>query len=282
MNNAGIICDLEYSRHPLFKSYYYAIVNAIKQTPKLVNGAEDLSGLKTLFIPDDHYGVHKNIWQQEKFIDYVNAKDIRVIAFTGEKTLNSFFPWNADNLKQLNKFKNLHHYMSDVDDCIALGRNLNRISISKNVFPAINQKDKINKIVFIGNTKCKSYNERKEVINDLTKIMKVDVISPTFEKWENYMRCISQYRFVFSPIGNANFFTMRFYEVLSVGSIPIHQIRNNTLSYYDIEGAFDDCIFFENVNELPEKINKCTLQKSHNMLWMEDNIEMLLRKDGLI
>jgi hypothetical protein len=96
------------------------------------------------------------------------------------------------------------------------------------------------------------------------------------------MKTIAGYRFVLSPIGNGNFFTMRFYETLAVGSIPVHQIRNNTLQYYDLEAKFDDCIYFEEPLELKEKIYNFTPLVSHNKLWMEDNVEMLLKKDGLL
>ena len=96
------------------------------------------------------------------------------------------------------------------------------------------------------------------------------------------MQTIARYRFVLSPIGNGNTFPMRFYEVLLVKSIPIHQIRENTLKYYDIEAEYDDCIYFKEPEELQDKIKESTLLTSHNEFWLEDYIKKLLTEDGLL
>jgi hypothetical protein len=100
--------------------------------------------------------------------------------------------------------------------------------------------------------------------------------------WEKYMRMLSHHRFVFSPIGNGNFFTMRFYEALAVQSIPIHQVRNDTLEYYDLEAQFEDCIFFEDPREVADKVKNFKHKKSHNMIWMEDWMKVLLTDDNLL
>ena len=96
------------------------------------------------------------------------------------------------------------------------------------------------------------------------------------------METLAKYRFVFYPIGNGNFLAFRFYEILLAKSIPICQVRKNTLKYYDIEAKFDDCIFFEQVEELPEKIQNFTLQHSSSELWAEDYLGKILKRDGLL
>lgn len=281
-NKIGIICDLDYAPHPLFKSFCYAIAN-IYQVPKIVKIIPDLVGLDMLFIGDDHYYYHKIIWQQSGFIEYCNDHHIVVISFTTEKIHGTIWECNVENLNIIRKVKDLYHYTSDIDDCNLLGTRMGRITISKSVYPhSVNIKNKKNKAVFIGSVNCETYNERKQVLDEIGKIIDIDIITTKVEKWEDYMQLIAGYRFVLCPVGNANFFGMRFFEVLSVKSIPIQQVRSNTLEHYDIEREFNDCIFFEKVEELPKKLKSFKKEVSNNMLWMEDNIESLLRKDGLL
>jgi hypothetical protein len=282
MIKIGLICDLSYSGHPEFKSFCYALTN-LYHVPKIVKTIPDLQDLEILFIGDDHYYYHKVIWRQPRFIEYCNAHNIVVVVFTTEKIHDTIWAGNVENFEHLKQIKNLYHYTSDVDECELLGTRLHRITISRSVYPhSVNCKDKKDRAIFIGNTNCESYNERKAVLAEVGKIIDIDIIETKVPSWEDYMQFIAGYRFVFSPIGNANFFTMRFYETLAVKSIPIHQVRSNTLKYYNIESKFDDCIFFEEPKELPDKLKKFTQQISHNMFWMEDNLELLLQKDGLL
>jgi len=278
----GIVCDTAYSRHHLFMSYYNSVSNLYGK-PQLVTNIHNLEGLELLFIGDDHYQVHKEIWQQPGFIEYCNKHSIKVAALTNERILNSFFSWNKDSLLKLKEFDQLYHYANDVDDCDMLGLKLNRTAPSKS-FKAqfIRPEVKKDKALWLGRTDCKSYDERKDVINILKKTIELDVIESTIPKWSDYVAKISEYRFILSPIGNGNFFPMRVYEALAVGSIPIHQVRENTLDLYDIEKGFDDCIFFTSPNELKDKIENCTLQKSHNVIWMEDNLQIMLKLDNLL
>lgn len=284
MKKVGIICDLNYSRHPLFKNYYYAIEYLYGAT-RLVTTINDLYDLDILFIGDDHWITHKLIWQDEDFIKRCNVLNIKVVVFTTEKILNSNFPWNVQINESLMLFNKLYHYTIDVDDCIALKTKLNRVLISrhyKNYFPP--QEEKLDKIVFIGRTDCTwgSYSNRSETLRELAEVISIDILPSTIETWEEYMQTIARYRFVLSPIGNANTFPLRFYETLLVRSIPLHQITENTLQYYDIEAGFDDCIYFKDPGELPEKIKNCTITHSYNELWLEDYIKNLLKGDELL
>jgi hypothetical protein len=284
MNKVGIICDLGYERHHLFKSYYHSICN-IFGGATLVRSIDDLYGLEMVFIGDDHYGPHKDIWQSRLFIPYCNINRIKVIVFTNEKILNSYFPWNAKDLVLLNKFKHLYHYTIDVDDCVSLNLKLNRTAISRSLKGLItNQEQKIDKAVFIGKVKCSmdSYSERKTLIPEIAKVIDLDVIESTIPSWDVYFNTIAKYKYVLSPIGNGNFFPMRFYEALAVGAIPIHQVRENTLAYYDREATFKDCIFFQDIKELKTKLDAFNQKAGQNVIWMEDNIELLLKSDDLI
>ena len=278
----GIICDLGYERHPLFKSYYYAL-QALFDDVRIIKDKQELLNIDLLVVGDDHYAEHKQVLQQQGFIGCCNALDLPVLVLTIEKTLNSYFPWNEDNLKALSKIKHLYHYMADVDDCVALGTKVHKISISKkyeNVFDVEQKKDAV---VFIGSTECKqnSYKNRKSLLTEAQKVIDVDIIEPNFTFWEEYMETMAQYRFVLSPLGNGNILALRFYEILCVGAIPIQQVKANTLSYYDVESRFEDCIFFKGVSEIKEKIENCKLQKSYNRVWTENHLELILKKEGL-
>jgi len=282
MSKVGIICDLMYKRHHLFQSYYHSVTHFYGPL-KVVKTVPDLEGLEILFIGDDHYQVHKEVWQQNGFIRYCNIHKIKVVVLTNEKILNSFFPWNKDNLLRLKELDYLYHYTNDVDDCDLLGLKLNRQAMSKFFKPYINiPKNKKDKVLFIGRTDCASYVERKEVIREVQKYLEMDIVSSTIPLWEDYLNLISEYKYVLSPIGNGNFFPMRFYEALAVKSIPIHQVRGNTLDLYNIESKFEDCIFFKNPAELKDKLRNFTSPDTRNELWMEDNLEVLLKLDNLL
>jgi hypothetical protein len=280
----GIICDLSYMRHHLFKSYYHSVKNIYGQIPKVINSIQDLKGIQILFIGDDHYSPHKTVWQSKDFIEYCNINGIQVVVMTNESIVHTYFPWNLEDLKKLNRFKYLYHYGNDGDDCWELGLKLNRTAPSiwfKPEFTVpIPKKDKI---VFIGKTECpkNSYQSRKQLLTELQKIVEVDIIESNIPSWQDYVKLIAGYRFVLSPLGNGNFFPMRFYEALAVGSIPIHQVKKDTLETYWVEAKFDDCIFFEHPNELKVKIQNCEFEKSHNMFWMEENLKINLIKDQL-
>lgn len=285
MGKVGIICDLNYSRHTLFISYYYTVKNLFG-SPRIVNSVDDLYGIKLLFIGDDHYYIHKDIWQSEGFIAYCNVNNIKVVVLTNEKILDSYFPWNVNNLKLLEKFKYLYHYVSDVDDCIKLGLKIHRMQPSlhfKNVMTI--DATKKDRIVFIGKVDCPmdSYNDRKLLLEKIKKVIEIDIIDVTKGiEWEKYLQITAGYRFALSPFGVGNFFPMRFYEALLVKSIPIQQIKENTLQYYDVEATFDDCIFFQKPDEIPEKIQNCTLKSSHTKVWLEDSLKKRLEEDHLI
>ena len=283
MDKVGIICDLNNDRHPLFKNYYYAVCN-LYDTVRLVNCVKDLEGLSLLFIGDDHYVPHKTVWQSEGFISYCNDNSVKVVVITDEKILDSFFPWNETMLYRLNEFKYLYHYAADIDDCRRLGLKLCRISLSRTIVNNIradwtNKKDRM---VFFGNVNHVSYQERSGVLTELKKLMDFDVIFSADYTWEQYIETLAQYRFVFSPVGNHNGFCMRFYEILAVHSIPVQQVRQDTFEYYKEESLFDDCIYFQDVREIPQKIRDCAFLRSHSELWLEDCLKKLLIEDNLL
>jgi hypothetical protein len=285
MKNIGIICDLSYSRHRQFRNYYHAL-EYLYQPPRIVTTAEGLEGLDILFIGDDHFYNHKPVFTAPGFVDRCNADNIHVVVFTSEKMFGSKFPWNEDNYHFLQTIKNLHHFAYDVDDCEKCGLKLHRLAMSNyySEFYKMQPENKTNKVLFIGSTKCThdSYKDRLKTLNEVQKYISIDIFPPEIETWEEYMRLLSKYRFVLSPLGNGNALVTRFYEILLIKSIPIQQVNDNTLKYYDIESKFDDVIYFKNPAELPDKINSCTLKASHSELWLEDYLKVILTKEGLL
>jgi len=277
----GLICDIDYDHHILFKNYYYALTSLYKNI-KIVKDVNDLYDIEMLIIANDHFESHKIIWKNDLFINCVNTLDLKVVVFSTERIMDSFFPWNVDNQRNLEKFKNLYQYVL-VDDINKLNKKHHRCLISKFYKNIVNIPDeKINKAIFIGSTNSHSYINRIELLSKIGKILPIDIIDSKNDNWIDYIKTLSKYRFVFSPMGNMDGFPLRFYETLLVKSIPIQQINPIHLSKYDIESKFDDCIFFYTVEELDEKIKNFNLTRSYNELWLEDHIEELLKNDNLI
>lgn len=281
MLRVGLICDTSFSRHKQFVSYLYA-VERLLGPPVIIKDKRELAKIDLLIVGDDHYYGHKNILHQPGFIGICNTFNIHVLVLTTEKIFDSVFPWNEGNYEMLKQIRHLHHYTADIDDCRRLNTGLHRITISERFNRKFYCNRKKNKMVFIGKTKCElnSYKERIAVLEKVKDLVDIDIIESKFNNWDDYMRAMAEYRFVFCPVGNANFFPIRFYEVLAVGSIPVQQVKDNTLNWYDIEAKFKDCIFFRDVEDVPEKIETCTFEESNSGYWMEDNLRSILSREG--
>lgn len=284
MYQVGIICDLTWRRHRQFQNYYHAI-ETLYGSVRIVNSVEGLEGLEILFIGDDHFYNHRPVFTADGFVDYCNDHHIEVVVFSSEKIFGSKFPWNENNYYFLRYFKYLHHYAYDVDDCEKLGVPLHRLAMSKYYSNFGNKPEgKLDEVVFIGSTKCEkgSYDDRAAMLQKIFQYIDVTVIESKIHHWEDYMSVLSEYRFILSPLGNANALVTRFYEALLLRAIPIQQVTPKILKYYDIEAKFDDVIYFSDPAELPERIAKCKYQTSHSEIWIEDYFQTILTKEGLL
>ncbi len=280
-NKVGLICDLEYSHHILFKNYYYAI-KSLFDNVKMIANVNDLYDIDMLIISNDHFHTHINIWKNDNFINIVNTLNLTVVVFSTERIMDSFYPWNVDNQNNLVRFNKLYQYCL-VDDIDKLNRKLHRCLISKHYKDILDfSTEKMDKAIFIGNTHIHCYGDRIETLSKIDKFLPIDIMQSKQDEWINYIELLSKYRFVFCPVGNMDGFSLRFYEALLVKSIPIQQINPIYLNRYEIESSFDDCIFFHKVEELEEKLKNFTLTRSHHELWLEDHIEELLKNDNLI
>lgn len=271
MKSIGLVCNTTYKKSACFSSFYYAIHNIFNDV-KLVKSHEDLGDIEYLFIVNEHFIPHKNIWNNSLFVDICNSNNIDVFVFSGEKIFNSFFPHNIEVQRSIEKFTNLYQYAYDTEDVSVLQRPLFRPCLSKKyvVNATINKK---NKTCFIGSTSCGSYKERNDALRVASKIIEIDFLPPVSD-WNDYIRVLSEYKFVFNPLGNASGFNFRFYETLTAHSIPIQQFKGDMLKVYDIESSFKDCVYFDSnsVTSIVEQMNSISSDCSHNKIWLEDHI----------
>lgn len=279
--NAGVICDLGYTLSTCYSNYYKAICNIFNNVT-LVQSINDLDKIDLLFMGNDHHQGHLNIWRNESFINKCNNLKIPVYVYTAEYVGSSMFPWNTEIQKDLQKFTNLNQRMIDVNDCKTYGTAIARCACSKDLsyVKSYSPLEKLNKCVFIG----KLYPEREKLIKELySKGFEVEVFAYGMCDWDTYMKVIAQYRFVLSPYSNdSNSFHLKFYEALMVGSIPLHQVYEDTLNYYPIEAQLPDAIYFTTADELISKVSQCELTQSSSDIWLEDELINFFKETKVI
>jgi hypothetical protein len=254
-----------------------------KNNIKDFDNLSDLDEAKMVFILDEHFLTHVNIWNDIKFIEKCNDLNIKVIILNNEKIYNTIFTINEEYQKILNLLNNKIQYVVDIDDARITKNKLNKLLVSKKYKNIEKSKTKKDKIVFIGRTNDISYKERKSIIKKVSLIKEMDVIERDYNRTiYEYLYILSQYKYCLSPFGNINGFIMRFYEILLAGSIPIQQINEDVEEYYKDEMEFDDCIYFKDVSELPDKIKNMPYENSNRELWLEDYLKKIFKEDNLL
>jgi hypothetical protein len=272
----GIVVDPNYNNHTHIgiQSYYLAFKN-IFQDLIFVQSDEDVKNINFLFIAAPCFYPHRKIWENKKFINMCNQKNINVFAFSNEKIYDSYYNHNLEIQKNLSCFKNLNQFCIDTEDVQKIGSNFFRGTISKvfSKYEKYHKIDKKDKVVFIGTKDCPSYfGKRKKIIEEISKNIEIDF----FEKvnsWEEYINILGTYQYVLSPLGNSSCLNLRFYETLLVGSIPIQEINQGISKFYTEEINTPECIFFESEN-FPITLQKkdATINKKYPMFWLEDEI----------
>jgi hypothetical protein len=269
----GILTNLEYDKHWIFKNYYYSLVNVYgEDNVTRVENINDLNNIKVLFIGDEHFMPNKYIWMNDNFIDKCNELKIRVFIFNNEKIFNSMFPWNEDIQKNVNKFNYCDQIVYDVDDSDLMGVNVNKTYMSKYFLGGVNiATEKKDKIVFIGNFSNNTYDNRKTFLNEIKNRVDIDILqSDSNLTMDQYLNRISTYKYVLSPLGNGNFVPMRYYESLFVNSIPLQQSTDGIINKFQNEIINNRGIFFKDIDDLIEKL-KSTVS-SNTPYYMEDFI----------
>lgn len=249
----GIICEDNLPGHSLFANFRLALVNYYQRNFTNVRNAFDLNGITTLFIVDEHFGPHVDIWKNETFINLVNKTNIKVVIFNFEKIYSAQFPWNADHQNNVLKFKNLLQIVSDIEDAKVLNfQTINKQLLSKStvLVPPV---EKNNKVVFIGQVNH-WYPTRQRVIEEFKNLgFELDVIVTDRKlTYEQFLNKLNEYKFILNPLGTGKFLNLRFYEALKLGCIPIQQMTKEMKSFYSLEAKY--CISFDETSELNKDI----------------------------
>lgn len=262
----GVVSDLRFEQ---YGSYYFAAKNVFEDV-QLIQSHKDLEGLDAILCGNDHHQGHRDIWEQDEFINEANRLWLPFFAHTVEHIHSPNFPWNLKIQHSLEKFYKLRQRCWDVDDAKRYKTKLARVLISKRYLedfePPASRKDKA---IFIG----KIYPNREKVIREMQKFMEVDVGARQDISYRQFLSILASYRFVFSPLSlSSTGIPGRFYEALAVGSFPIQEVAPNTLEAYQTEASFRDAIFFQTAEEAVEKIKKFNLAKTENKMCLESEL----------
>ena len=232
----GIICqdDINVVGHSLFKNYKLALSNYYQSVLQPVNSVEDLNNLDLLIIVDEHYIPHKQVWQNDEFINAINKLNIKVLIFNFEKIFNSQFPWNISIQHYVEKINRRLQIVSDVKDAEILNTSIiNKQLLSRDTILAEPIGNKIDEILFVGQIN-EYYPTRREILNGIQQINnKVRVIqSDRRYNYDEFLNLINQSRYILNPLGTGEFINLRFYEALNLGCTVIQQYTEEMEKWY--------------------------------------------------
>ena len=232
----GIICqdDINVVGHSLFKNYKLALSNYFQSVLQPINSIEDLNNLDLLIIVDEHYTPHKQVWQNDEFINAINKLNIKVLIFNFEKIFNSQFPWNISIQHYVEKINRRLQIVSDVKDAKILNTSfINKQFLSRNTILEEPIDNKIDEILFVGQIN-EYYPTRREVLNGIQQInSKVRVIqSDRRYNYNEYLNLINQSKYILNPLGTGEFINLRFYEALNLGCTVIQQYTEEMEKWY--------------------------------------------------
>ena len=232
----GIISrdEIELVSHGLFQNFRFALKNYLQVDFKNINSVQDLDGIDTLFIVDEHFGPHVDIWKKNSFINELNNRNIRTIIFNFEKIYDALFPWNVDHQRNVDRIKNLVQFVSDINDAKILNRPvINKQLLSRDTI-LVHPDNKINEILFIGQINPHVYVRRREVLNNLVgKNLPLKIINSDRKfTYNEYLKLLSSYKYILNPLGTGDFLNLRFYEALKLGCIPVQQVTDDMLTRY--------------------------------------------------
>jgi hypothetical protein len=232
----GIISrdDINEVGHSLFNNFRLALINYLQEEVKDINFISDLDTITTLLIVDEHYIPHKEIWQNDEFINYINSKNIKVVIFNFEKIFNSQFPWNIEIQNHVEKIKNRVQLVSDIKDASILNASIiNKQLLSRSTILSNPILDKKDEILFLGQIN-EFYPTRSATLNELQKLnSKVRVIKTDRKySYDEFLNLINNAKFILNPLGTGEFINLRFYEALSLGSIVVQQYTDEMEKWY--------------------------------------------------
>lgn len=252
----GIICKDDLPGHSLFNNYRLALENYFNTKFVEIDEHHSLYNIDTVFIVDEHFGPHVSIWKTDHFINTVNDRSIKVVVFNFEKIFDALFPWNIDHQRTLERIKNLVQFVSDVEDANKLGHKLvNRQLLSiETILPAGYEGEKLNRILFIGQTSPNVYNRRRALLASIAQSSLapfVDVVDTQRKMtYPEYLMTLSKYKYVLNPLGTGDFINIRHYEANYYGCTVLQQYTPEMLKHYP-ELHNGTCFPFQNAVDIP-------------------------------
>lgn len=277
------ICILSgnYTFCMIIQNFYYAILDIFSNDNIFIydGNISTLDEVDIFIILDEHWEPNNVLWNYPEFIQKLDDNNIDVIILNVEKVWNSQFPWNEGYQKTIDKMKNVTQFFIDIEDAAKYKHQyINKCLISKRFKNKFNLSEtKLDKAVFVGQYEQFWHKERKLVLEKVRNVIDIDVFKRDDNKRsvEDYINLISQYKYVVAPISTAISIPPRFWEILFVGSIPIQQIKPNMEKYYE-ELQFEDCIYFINPDEIPDKIKNHSFERTNHEMWYEDYLKKIL------
>jgi hypothetical protein len=218
----------------LFNNFRLALKNYLHQPLVDVSSIVDLININTLIIVDEHYTPHKQIWQNDSFINTINEKNIKVIIFNFEKIYNSQFPWNIEIQNFVEKIKNRVQYVSDIKDAEILKIPfINKQLLSKSTHLADVIENKSDDIIFIGQIN-EYYPTRANLLHELQSVNSKIKIIKTDRKYSytEFINILNKTKYILNPLGTGEFINLRFYEALNLGCTVIQQYTDEMEKWY--------------------------------------------------
>jgi len=272
----GLLCldDQEEVGHINFDNFRKALKNYFKDSSFIdIISKEQLPEIDLLIIVDEHFIPHVNVWKNDDFINTLNELNLKVLLFNIEKIFSSQFPWNADHQRKVETINNLTQLFGDLEDRKIKGAILNKHGLlSKSQKLKVENTEKKNSIVFLGQAEGPQYHRRQQILNYIssrsTKIPLEIKVTNRKLTYQEYLEILSSYKYVLNPLGCGDFINLRFYEALELGCIPIQQVTPEMLEAYSKELKYS-------INFIhPEDIN---LKKEYKYMdyYLEDYFEEL-------
>jgi len=220
--------------HSLFNNFRLALKNYLQQPLIDISSIINLNNINTLIIVDEHYIPHKQIWQNDSFINAINEKNIKVIIFNFEKIYNSQFPWNIEIQNFVERIKNRVQYVSDIRDAEILKIPfINKQLLSKSTHLADVIENKSDDIIFIGQIN-EYYPARAALLHDLQAVNSKIKIIKTDRKYSytEFINILNKTKYILNPLGTGEFINLRFYEALNLGCTVIQQYTDEMEKWY--------------------------------------------------
>tara|TARA_R110002051_G_C8762903_1_gene501984 strand:- start:703 stop:1560 length:858 start_codon:yes stop_codon:yes gene_type:complete len=238
----GIIANdgLAVVGHSLFNNFRLGLQNYFEEEFRDVANENDLDGIDTLFIVDEHFTPHVSVWKQDAFINKLNISNIKTVVFNFEKIFDSKFPWNVDHQNKLCTIQNLIQIVSDVNDADTLNKTIiNKQFLSRDTKLDHDKVDRIDRILFLGQSDkvfnpSYAYSRRYQLLEEIKQTdLPVDiVVTDRALTYREYLTKLASYKYILNPLGTGEFVNLRFYEALKVGCIPIQQITLSMIPKY--------------------------------------------------